>query len=406
MASGFVEEFVAYLRSRTDCPPDFHVHAALVTLATAMGNKVWCDGWTRPIFPNLWVVVIAPSGYGKSAPLDMSETILRKAQFEQRILPGSFSYEALQMALKAQPVGTFVTQEFANFVAMMSRDYNAGCRELLSEIYDCPPTVRRTTMKSGEVVIEKPCVSILGASSPTWFAESLKGRSAEGGFLERIIFSPSTDVGDAVDHPGPPDDAIETVLADHLRRVASLSGKADFTGVLSAFSAWNKDQRTKLRARGVVEFAGMVSRAPLMVLKAAMLFHVSRNPTSLRITSSDLDRAIKYVETSHKRALDWLANEVARDADEADRLKIIARLREQIDGMAWSELLRLSHMRADKFSHAVDTLRQGLRVEVTDRQSSGNRRIKWVILTRVATPALNGHANGHIALPAGNQVGP
>jgi hypothetical protein len=383
--SGFVEGFVGYLKRRTDCPPDFHTHAALVTLATALGNRVWCHGWTRTIYPNLWAVVIAPSGYGKSAPLDMAERIMRKAQFDDRLLPNSFSYEALLSTLKAQPVGVFVLQEFANFVAMMGRDYNSGCRELLSEIYDSPPTVKRVTMR-GDTVIDKPCLSILGASSPSWFAESLRGRSPEGGFLERIIFCPSIDAGPPVDYPGPPDEGAESVLADHVRRAASLSGGADISVISRTFSAWQRDQRRDLRRRGAVEFGGMLSRAPLLVLKSAILFRVSRDPTGLQVTQDDLDRAINYVEYSHSTAQEWLANEVARDGDEADRLKLVQRLREQSGRMTWSDLLRTSHMRADKFAKAVDTLRQAGRVDVADEKGESGRRVKCVRLA---------HANGH-----------
>src|SRR5262249_22707391 len=76
----FLDDFVGYLQTRTDAPSDFHVHAGMVALSTAVGNRVWTHGWTRPVYPNLWAVVIAPSGYGKSAPLDMAERVLRKAQ--------------------------------------------------------------------------------------------------------------------------------------------------------------------------------------------------------------------------------------------------------------------------------------------------------------------------------------
>jgi hypothetical protein len=91
----FTDAFVNYLRSRTDAPPEFHLHAAMAALSYAAGSNIWCDGWGRPIYPNLWLIIIAPSGYGKSVPLDMADAIVRKAGLGQGILPGSFSQEAL-----------------------------------------------------------------------------------------------------------------------------------------------------------------------------------------------------------------------------------------------------------------------------------------------------------------------
>lgn len=376
----FVGDFVRYLKTRTDAPPDFHYHAALVALSTALGTRVWAHGWTRPLYPNLWVVVIAPSGYGKSAPLDMCERIIRKAQLQDRLLPGSFSYEALLQTLKTQPVGTFVTQEFANFVAMMGRDYNSGCRELLAEIYDCPESVRRVTMR-GDVTIDNPCLSILGASSPTWFADSLKGKPVEGGFLERIVFCPSTKTGPTIDDPGPPNEGVETVLADHLRRVMRLHGCADFSQVQATFSAWQRKSRDELRAAGAQEFGGMRSRAPLLVKKAAILFHVSRDPTNLVITESDLKYATDYVEHSHALALDFLMNEVAQTADEGDRIKLVDILRRHDGKLDWSSLLRLSRMNAVKFKLAIETLQQSGRVEVKTARGENGRDQRWVVLT-------------------------
>lgn len=386
-----MDGFQGYVRTRTDSPPDFQVHAALVTLATALGNRVSCHGWTRPIYPNLWTVILAPSGYGKSAPLDMCEHLLRKAQLTDRLLSNSFTYEALIQTLKQQPVGTCVLQEFSAFLGMLSRDYNAGAVPFLTEVFDCPPTIRRVTMK-GETIIEQPCLSILGASSPTWFAEQFKGKDLEGGFLARFLFCPSVESGEPVEDPGPPDDAAETVLAGHLREAMLLQGLADFSAVQHWFNSWDKEHRlTKVRRNCPPEFAGMRARAGLLVKKAAMLFAVSRDPSPpLRITATDLDQAIEYVKYSHEVAESYLTNEVARDADEADRLRLMGRLREKDGQMSWSELLRLSHMRADKFSRAVDTLVQGGRVVVTEPRSESGRKVKWLSLM----PSSNGqHGN-------------
>jgi hypothetical protein len=359
----FLGDFEAYLRRRTDAPPDFHIHAGMVALATALGNRVKTWGWTRDVYPNLWVVIIAPSGYGKAGPLDMAERMIRKAELANRLLPDSFSLEALVHTMKAQPVGTFITQEFASFVAMMDRDYNAGCRQFLAKIYDSPEAERRVTMK-GEVVIERPCLSILGASSPSWFAASLRGSEdkREGGFLERIIFCPSTDVGEPVDDPGPPEDHTEAGLAYHLREVAQLHGVADFTEVNAAFSTWQRSQRTALRAGGPQEFGGMRSRAPLLVKKAAILFHVSSDPRTLRIKPRDLQRAIDYVEHSQELALDFLQNQVATTPDEALRIKIVENLRRAGGRQNWSDALRQSKESAFKFKGAIDTLEQSGRV--------------------------------------------
>jgi hypothetical protein len=387
----FLGDFARYLRTRTDCPPDFHYHAGLVALATALGNRVCCHGWTRPIYPNLWSVVIAPSGYGKSAPLDMCERIVAKAGLVDLVLPGSFSQEALYGVLKDKPVGTFVLQEFSAFLGMLSKEYNAGCTQFLTEIYDCPESVRRLTYKHGEFLILRPCVSILGASSPSWFADSFKTKDLSGGFLARFMFCPSVEAGPAIGSPGPPDDASEAGLADHLRQAATLGSPArplyaDLSAVEGIFDTWDRDERKKLRADPDPLFSGMRSRSGVMVRKAAMLFAVSRDAKRLVVTKGDLDHAINFVDHSHSLAEKFLTEEVAQDADEADRIKIIDILRRHDGRLPWWEMLKLSRMRADKCRRAVDTLVQAGRLELLKAKGQGSREQQWVCLVGHPVP--------------------
>ena len=191
----------------------------MAVLSAALGNRVWCDGWARPIYPNLWIVLIAPSGLGKSVPLDMSEALVRMAGFGSNVLPDSFSQEALYTMLSKSSSGIFYLQEFSAFLGSLDRPYNEGSVQWLTKIFDVPETDTRV-LRRETLTLRKSCITILGASSPQWFAESYKASLLSGGFLARFLFSPSEEPGAYVGHPGPRDDAVETGLADHLRQVA------------------------------------------------------------------------------------------------------------------------------------------------------------------------------------------
>ena len=217
MAS-FLREFVRYVGTRTDAPADFHLHSGMVALAAAIGNKVWCDGWSRHVYPNLWVVNIAPSGFGKSVPLDMAQSILQQARLGQRVLPSSFSQEGLSKALEQQPSSVWFIQEFAAFQGMLNRSYNDGMMQWLTDIYDVPEEYTRTLM-SGIARLRSPAVSILAASSPDWFAASFKESALRGGFLARFLYCPCFEPAAYVGHPGPrdddPSDDDQRLLASH-----------------------------------------------------------------------------------------------------------------------------------------------------------------------------------------------
>ena len=93
------------------------------------------------------------------------------------------------------------------------------------------PDVDTRVLMREVVVLKKPCLTMLGASSPDWFAETYKASLLRGGFLARILFCPSVAAGDYVGHPGPRDAGVEAGLADHLRRVAQLTGRADLSSI-------------------------------------------------------------------------------------------------------------------------------------------------------------------------------
>lgn len=362
----FLKTFVTYVSSRTEAPPDYHLHAGMVTLSAALGTRVWCDGRSRPIYPNLWVILIGGSGIGKSVPLDMSLRLIQMAGLGENVLSDSFSAEALYDEFKRIPTRVAYFQEFASFMGLLNREYNAGCMQWLTDVYDVPDEIRRT-LRQETLVIRRPFLTILGASTPEWFAGSFKESNLGGGFLGRFAYCPVEQRTEYVPDPGPHNEATLAMLADHVRQVRQLSGKADFRAVLgpqSRYETWEREQRDLLRTGSIDPiFQGMRGRGGVLAKKAAILYHVSTDPTNLIITDRDMEQAIRYVERSHKLAETYLSTRVAFGRDDADTLKVydtISRLGGV--GVARSAVLRSAHMSAGALDRAIRTLVESERI--------------------------------------------
>lgn len=360
----FIGDFHRYLMTRTDAPPDFHVHAALVALGHALGSRVWIDAWGGPLYPNLWVVIIAKSGYGKSVPLNMSRAMIEMAGMDAGILPSSFSQEALYDKLQARPTAIWYLQEFSSFMGLIHRDYNAGTQSWLTDMFDVPAVETRSLRKENWTIV-RPCISILGASSPDWFAEIFKESALRGGFLARFLFCPSNEPGDYVGFPGARNPGIEAGLADHLRLASELNGPFDVSAVVKKFNDWDKAWRLdNVRKDCPPEFAGMRSRSGLLAWKTAMIFHASVQPDDLVLTVRDLDNAIRYIERTQGKAEKYLSEEVATDRYEVHRLKLIEIVQRGDGRIPWSKALQNSHLSARDFKAAVDTLCESERLQV------------------------------------------
>ena len=318
----FIKSFVAYGRTRSDCPTEFWYHGAMAALAAAMGNKIHTSGWSRPIYPNLWVALIAPSGYGKSAPLDLAEAVLRKANLAHHFLPNSLSREAFILALSNEPNEMMIRHELSNVIAETNKSYNEGMMQDLTEWYDVPVSVTRKLVKD-EYTINRPCITVLGASTPTWLGAALSDKALEGGFLSRFMFCPSFKAGAFVADPGPPNEAIEEGLGSHLRWVSSFRGEYDMTPVRDAFTAWERPLRLS-RDSWTPEHAGIYNRMPALAKKVTMIVGMARHPRQMEATNDDLDTAIRYVEHNTERAVSYLGDSVvATEYADAKRLKAI-----------------------------------------------------------------------------------
>ena len=377
---GFLGDFVSYLKTRTHAPPDFHINGGMAALSMALGNRVWCDGFTNNYHANLWIVLIGKSGIGKSAPLHLSQTLVQRAGLENSVLPPSFSREAMYDALRAADcTGAWYLQEFAAFLGVIEREYNSGLMAELTDLYDVPDRFTRALRPQGgqarSIVLEKPFITILGASSPTWFAQAYRGSMLEGGFLARFIFCPSSTVGAYVDDPGPRDISRENGLVRHLAAVRKLSGRVDYASVRPKLIEWEREAWKRQMINCPPEFEGMRKRSGALVRKTTMLFMVSRNPETMVPVAQDLDNAIRYVEASQARAEVYLSNEVAHNRDDAEALRVLDVVRRSGGVCAWSTTLKNSHLGGTRFKWAVDTLVQSERVKVRRSGAHGGQEI-------------------------------
>lgn len=370
----YLSEFSAYLKGRSDSPYTFHHHAGLFTLSMALGNAVTVDGWMRPIYPNLWQVILAPSGMGKSVPLDFAEMLMERAGLADSLLPTSFSQEQMLTLLAKKKNGAFLLQEFSAFQQLLLREYNAGSQQTLTDLYDVPNRYERS-LRQETIVLDRPFLSILGASSPAWFAANFQSAALSGGFLARFLFVPSSEPGKYVDHPGPHDEATIIGLAGHLHQVRQLFGKANLgPSTWKVYNDWARESREAMRKEQTEEFSGMRSRASALVLKIALLFSVSRDGSTLNVSDVDVSNAIKFVSSVQLKAENYLRDEVARDKDDASRMRILEMVRAAEGQMAWSTALRNSHMDAGRFKAAVGTLCEGRRMMI-ESTTDGKRLV-------------------------------
>lgn len=207
----WLDAYVAWAGSAAnETPLIFHQGTGLYLAAVAVGRRLSLETpWQQQIFPNLYVMTVAVSTYyRKSAGLNLGAMVARAAMPHMLmpqpgspenfmnmlggVLPSNFEdipapdrERLLKGNLFAAQRGILRDELSALFKAM-GRDYMAGMKELLMQLYDCPPYLDSNTNHRGIVVIRDTALSILGAATPVELASALSTNDWYNGNLARF----------------------------------------------------------------------------------------------------------------------------------------------------------------------------------------------------------------------------
>lgn len=219
------KNMILYYDSIATSPVEFMITGTLSALSGAAGkNFYYKNTSSMNIYLNVWGVIIGPSSITrKTTALDLtvqelsristkkaneykqvyneylkeiSEAKVKKTQLEKPapirkyiIFPQDSTIESLAEILSNSDRGLIVHSEFGSFLQQLNRSYAGDSKQFLTSIYDCPMSYEISRATKQNTLIERPFVSILGASTIDWVRENSSASDLRTGFLARFIFS-------------------------------------------------------------------------------------------------------------------------------------------------------------------------------------------------------------------------
>lgn len=203
MASDFIADFMA-LTEGLVTPPIFRLWSGITCLAGALERRVWARSGSGVIYPNLYVLLVAPPGVGKF----IVESV--RTLWQDAMEPGS-RLTAFQVAsdsvtnaslmdelakaknVMVTPSGSpliyhsllIATEEFQVLLPGYDQQFIAS----LNSVYN-NKALHRESRRTGsvkELTIENPCLNILGGAQPAYFASTFPEESWSTGFARRVI---------------------------------------------------------------------------------------------------------------------------------------------------------------------------------------------------------------------------
>lgn len=191
------------LFGESGAPEEFRTWAAISILAGVMERKVWVDVGLGPLYPNLYIMLLAPPGIGKS------ELTHRVAQFWTRlstgtadglhVSPSNMSAAACIDSLtdserRAYPPNEILEPIRFNHLNICSNElgtlipaYDPELMNKLTDLYDGHPYSERKRGKDLKISIPSPLVNMIMATTPAHLTNALPEGAWDQGFLSRCL---------------------------------------------------------------------------------------------------------------------------------------------------------------------------------------------------------------------------
>ena len=175
----------------------FRKWVAIATIAGVLEQKVWLTT-TDQIFPNLYTILVAPPGIGKTRTIMSARKFLAELP-DFCIAPTSMTMASLVDFLSRSskkhvlPKGKgildyhtamMIMDEWSAFMSEYSHDIIGG----LTTFYDVTVPYRETRItKSRDTTIERPQLNMLAGSTPSNLMKFMPDFAWDQGFTSRII---------------------------------------------------------------------------------------------------------------------------------------------------------------------------------------------------------------------------
>jgi hypothetical protein len=360
---GWIRDYLAYAIQCTDAPPLYHIIAALALVANAIAADHECnvDGELIPLHD--FFLVIGESGSRKSAAIKRALRAVHRcyvdSKIDQRIwYPESCTPEGIITELEADPNRLMVLTEWSDLQAQGRAGYWQHAPQFFEMVFDRMP-IHRLKMQQ-RVTVERPSLTILGASTPSLVKQHTNMYDWEAGKMARYL----------VCYQAKPD-AME--MTNAIERTDLLPNLQQNYGVLLAPSlvstfvpspeakalkdAWQYSTEWKAFIAGLpthLKPSGL--RAGDHVYRVASAYQASMDfPHNMVISAEAMSAAIELVWFCLTSTQEVFALLPLHDRQPLTRVRTLLNIAGS-RGIERHELLRSSNMYSGEFTKALATL--------------------------------------------------
>lgn len=294
----FVDLVLKYSHS-SESPRKYYYWSALAAISAAMKSNVYLDKFLYKLYPNIYVLLVGRSGLRKGPPISLARTLVHELN-NTKVFAGRVSIQGVISELSkaitkkeggpplTEAAGVLFASEFASFIIQ-----DPAALTILTDLYDghYNPEWSYMLRNSATEKLNKPCLTLFGASNEIHIKDAIPDNAVGGGFIARtfIIYSnKKSSINALVDRP--PDMFPVSQLVTQLRIIAGTKGEFIWSERgKKLYSDWYD----KYQENEAIEddTTGTMERIHDHILKTAMLISLSRKQDKV-LEYDDIEEAI------------------------------------------------------------------------------------------------------------------
>jgi len=315
----WIEDFVTWTAGLPS-PAIFRQWAAITAVGGALERRCYVMSAGRPVYPNLYVLLVATPGVGKNVIQEIHNLWFATKCF--KVAPNSITKAGLIDALAEAGTtiikGTDLTEYHSMLVASAEFGVLVPAHDLdflsnLNYIFDNPPSYverRRWVNQGKETVVVHPQLTLLAGTQPGFLKSLLPEEAWTMGTTSRLIMVYAADAVDVElhleEHEKPngytaTNVKMEVELCDRLGKLRDFSGPFKWTSEAKHLAeSWYPERHKS--APDHSKLTHYIPRRFVHVLKLAIISAASRGEQIIR--DMDFTRALDWLLEAEKRMPD------------------------------------------------------------------------------------------------------
>lgn len=288
-------------------PPQFRIWSGVSLVAGMLERRCYAKPLMRPVYPNMYILLVAPPGIGKSVVVSEVAKFWRETE-QVHVAPNSVTSASLIDVLResgrtVQDIKTLSTWTYHSLLVSSTEftnllpAYELGFVSALNEFYDCEKIyseIRRGRKKEEQPDIPHPQMHILAGTQPQTLGAILPEAAWGQGFMSRnLLVHGAVQPKMTLFQERPEDFQLAKKIAEDLRKVARLSGEFVWEPEASrALVAWY--EKDMAPAPTHLRLENYKTRRLLHFVKLCMAFCASRT-SSMQISIEDHQKAMELL---------------------------------------------------------------------------------------------------------------